>query len=224
MTKLSWTGFSKKTPQERKEHLKTNALLSQENQDLLDKDQQLTLETANQMAENVIGRFTLPFAICPDVLVDGVTYQDPMVTEEPSVVAAASYASKLIKRSGGFTTTIHDRQMIGQVALFDVSLDVQQGEILVVMGLSGSGKSTFVRCLNRLIDPTAGSIHVDGTDITALSTRELRELRQKNFGMVFQDFALLPTDPFWKIRCSASKLWAWPKRSAIKREWRPLPW
>ena len=118
MTKLSWTGFSKKTPQERKEHLKTNALLSQENQDLLDKDQQLTLETANQMAENVIGRFTLPFAICPDVLVDGETYQVPMVTEEPSVVAAASYASKLIKRSGGFTTTIHDRQMIGQVALF----------------------------------------------------------------------------------------------------------
>ena len=76
MTKLSWTGFSKKTPQERKEHLKTNALLSQENQDLLDKNQQLTLETANQMAENVIGRFTLPFAICPDVLVDGVTYQE----------------------------------------------------------------------------------------------------------------------------------------------------
>ena len=108
MTKLSWTGFSKKTPQERKEHLKKNALLSQENQDLLDKDQQLALETANQMAENVIGRFTLPFAICPDVLVDGVTYQVPMVTEEPSVVAAASYASKLIKRSGGFTTTIHD--------------------------------------------------------------------------------------------------------------------
>ena len=120
MTKLSWTGFSKKTLQERKEHLKNNALLSQENQDLLDNDQQLTLETANQMAENVIGRFTLPFAICPDVLVDGVTYQVPMVTEEPSVVAAASYASKLIKRSGGFTTKIHDRQMIGQVALFDV--------------------------------------------------------------------------------------------------------
>ena len=85
---MDW--FSKKTPQERKEHLKTNALLSQENQNLLDKDQQLTLETANQMAENVIGRFTLPFAICPDVLVDGVTYQVPMVTEEPSVVVFAS--------------------------------------------------------------------------------------------------------------------------------------
>lgn len=60
MTKLSWTGFSKKTPQERKEHLKNNALLSQENQNLLDNDHQLSLETANQMAENVIGRFTLP--------------------------------------------------------------------------------------------------------------------------------------------------------------------
>lgn len=120
MTKLSWTGFSKKTPQERKEHLKNNALLSQENQSLLDNNQQLSLETANQMAENVIGRFTLPFAICPDVFIDGVTYQVPMVTEEPSVVTAASYANKLIKRSGGFTTTIHERQMIGQVALFDV--------------------------------------------------------------------------------------------------------
>ena len=63
MTKLSWTGFSKKTSQERKEHLKNNALLSQENQDLLDNDQQLTLETANQMAENVIGRFTLPLSL-----------------------------------------------------------------------------------------------------------------------------------------------------------------
>lgn len=63
MTKLSWTGFSKKTPQERKSILKKNALLSQENQDLLDKDQQLALETANQMAENVISRYyPLPFA------------------------------------------------------------------------------------------------------------------------------------------------------------------
>ena len=62
MTKLSWTGFSKKTPQERKEHLKKNALLYKEDQKP-DKDQQLTLETANQMAENVIGQFTLPFAV-----------------------------------------------------------------------------------------------------------------------------------------------------------------
>lgn len=74
MTKLSWTGFSKKTPQERKRAFeKECSFCLQENQDLLDKNQQLTLETANQMAENVIGRFTLPFAVCPDVLVDGIT-------------------------------------------------------------------------------------------------------------------------------------------------------
>ena len=63
MTKLSWQKHSKKTPQERKEHLKKNALLSQENQDLLDKDQQLTIDTSNQMNENVIGRITPPYAI-----------------------------------------------------------------------------------------------------------------------------------------------------------------
>ncbi|EHE93454.1 Hydroxymethylglutaryl-CoA reductase (NADPH) [Streptococcus thermophilus CNCM I-1630] len=59
--------------------------------------------------------------ICPDVLLDGVTYQVPHgYPRNIPVVAAASYASKLIKRSGGFTTKIHDRQMIGQVALFDM--------------------------------------------------------------------------------------------------------
>ena len=65
------------------------------------------------MAENVIGRFTLPFAVCPDVLVDGVTYQVPGVTEEPSVVAMLlPMLATSFKRSGGFTTTIHNRQMI----------------------------------------------------------------------------------------------------------------
>ena len=64
MTKLSWTGFSKKTPQERKEHLKNNALLSQENQNLLDNDHQLSLETANQWLKMslVALHFPLPFA------------------------------------------------------------------------------------------------------------------------------------------------------------------
>ncbi len=69
------------------------------------------METANEMAENVIGRFTL-LAICPDVLVDGVTYQVPHSLPEPSVVAAASSLASSLKRSGGLTFTIHDRQMI----------------------------------------------------------------------------------------------------------------
>jgi glycine betaine/proline transport system ATP-binding protein len=78
------------------------------------------------------------------------------------------------------------------VGVADVSFSVNEGEILVVMGLSGSGKSTLVRCINRLIDPTGGKVYVDGEDVTGLSTKKLRFFRQKHFGMVFQNFGLLP--------------------------------
>jgi glycine betaine/proline transport system ATP-binding protein len=78
------------------------------------------------------------------------------------------------------------------VGVADASFTVNEGEILVIMGLSGSGKSTLVRCINRLIEPTAGSITVDGEDVCALNTKALRQFRQKHFGMVFQNFALLP--------------------------------
>ncbi len=78
------------------------------------------------------------------------------------------------------------------VGVNQASFDVGAGEVVVVMGLSGSGKSTLLRCLNRLIEPTAGSIQIDGQEITSLSAKELRHLRQKSFGMVFQNFALFP--------------------------------
>ncbi|GFM35416.1 quaternary amine ABC transporter ATP-binding protein [Desulfovibrio psychrotolerans] len=78
------------------------------------------------------------------------------------------------------------------VGVDNASFTVEEGEILVIMGLSGSGKSTLVRCLNRLIDPTAGRILIDGQDITTMSQDELRLLRQTKFGMVFQNFALFP--------------------------------
>ncbi len=78
------------------------------------------------------------------------------------------------------------------VGVADVTFDVDEGEILVVMGLSGSGKSTLVRCINRLIEPTAGAILVDGQDVVKLSDKELRHFRQQHFGMVFQNFALFP--------------------------------
>ncbi|CAA0098857.1 Glycine betaine transport ATP-binding protein OpuAA [Starkeya nomas] len=78
------------------------------------------------------------------------------------------------------------------IGLQDVSFDVDEGEILVVMGLSGSGKSTCLRCINRLIEPTSGSVLVDDTDVTALNERELMEFRRTRFGMVFQQFALFP--------------------------------
>ncbi len=121
MTKLKWTGFAKKSPQERIELIKTFGLLDSESQDILENQVSLPLEIANQMAENIVTELALPFAIAPDFLVNGKSYQLPMVTEEPSVVAAASFAAKLIKHSGGFKTTVHSRQMIGQVALFDLT-------------------------------------------------------------------------------------------------------
>jgi glycine betaine/proline transport system ATP-binding protein len=81
----------------------------------------------------------------------------------------------------------------GQVlGLDDVSLTIERGEIFVVMGLSGSGKSTLIRHFNRLIEPTAGSIVIDGVDVLTLSHHELQEFRRKKMSMVFQRFALLP--------------------------------
>ncbi|MFK8251299.1 quaternary amine ABC transporter ATP-binding protein [Ancylobacter terrae] len=78
------------------------------------------------------------------------------------------------------------------VGLQDVTFDIAEGEILVVMGLSGSGKSTCLRCINRLIEPTAGSVIVDDVDVTALNERDLMTFRRTRFGMVFQQFALFP--------------------------------
>jgi glycine betaine/proline transport system ATP-binding protein len=74
----------------------------------------------------------------------------------------------------------------------DVSFDVAPGEVFVVMGLSGSGKSTLVRLLTRLIEPTAGTVMINGHDITAASAARLRELRRHQVSMVFQHFGLLP--------------------------------
>ncbi|HEU3631135.1 TPA: hydroxymethylglutaryl-CoA reductase, degradative [Streptococcus pneumoniae] len=119
--KISWNGFSKKSYQERLELLKAQALLSPERQASLEKDEQMSVTVADQLSENVVGTFSLPYSLVPEVLVNGQEYTVPYVTEEPSVVAAASYASKIIKRAGGFTAQVHQRQMIGQVALYQVA-------------------------------------------------------------------------------------------------------
>lgn len=78
------------------------------------------------------------------------------------------------------------------VGLAGVNADIPAGRITCVMGLSGSGKSTLVRHLNRLIDPSAGSLYIDGEDILQLSLAQLRELRRHRVSMVFQSFGLLP--------------------------------
>jgi len=78
------------------------------------------------------------------------------------------------------------------LGLNDINVDMQAGEITVVMGLSGSGKSTLIRHLNRLIEPTVGEIIVQGEDVMGLSENGLRKARQEKMSMVFQKFALLP--------------------------------
>ncbi|MEX2599919.1 MAG: glycine betaine/L-proline ABC transporter ATP-binding protein [Dehalococcoidia bacterium] len=78
------------------------------------------------------------------------------------------------------------------VGLDDVSFSVEEGEIFIAMGLSGSGKSTLIRCLNRLILPSAGHVLIDGEDIIQVSDERLREIRRSKLSMVFQHFALFP--------------------------------
>ena len=78
------------------------------------------------------------------------------------------------------------------VAVSHATLSVGEGEMFMVMGLSGSGKSTLVRCLNRLIEPTSGTVHVDDENVFEMSDRALRVMRRTRMSMVFQNFALLP--------------------------------
>ncbi|MGS0743631.1 quaternary amine ABC transporter ATP-binding protein [Glaciimonas sp. GG7] len=78
------------------------------------------------------------------------------------------------------------------VGVQNVSFEVQEGEIFVLMGLSGSGKSTLIRLINRLVDPSAGSVWVDGQDVAAMTKAELIKLRRRDMSMVFQSFALMP--------------------------------
>ena len=120
MMKINWSGFSKKIYPERLKTLRDSDLLSHELQENLEKNETLSVAIADQLSENVVGTFSLPFSIVPEVVVNNQAYTVPYVTEEPSVVAAASFACKIINRSGGFSAYVHQRLMIGQVALYQV--------------------------------------------------------------------------------------------------------
>jgi phosphonate transport system ATP-binding protein len=78
----------------------------------------------------------------------------------------------------------------GTQALSDVSFTVERPEVVAVIGSSGAGKSTLIRCINRLVEPTAGSIRLGATEIVGLPTRELRAARRR-IGMIFQEFNLV---------------------------------
>ena len=78
----------------------------------------------------------------------------------------------------------------GDEALKGVSLDVTGNQTVAMIGPSGAGKSTFIRCVNRLTEPTGGSVELDGLDVTGLSGTELREAR-RDMGMIFQEYNLI---------------------------------
>jgi glycine betaine/proline transport system ATP-binding protein len=90
------------------------------------------------------------------------------------------HKDEIFKRSG---------QIVG---VQNASFEIRSGEIFVIMGLSGSGKSTMIRLLNRLLEPTAGDVLVDGQNVASMDKRQLIDLRRRDMSMVFQSFALMP--------------------------------
>jgi len=82
------------------------------------------------------------------------------------------------------------RYSTGDLALNDIALEVPKGQVMALIGPSGAGKSTLIRCVNRLVEPTSGSILLDGEEITALGRAGLRHARRR-MGMIFQEFALI---------------------------------
>ena len=157
-------GFYKLPFEERMEKVKEFADLSDKEAGIL-KEKGLHLEQAQRMIENVVGTFELPFGVAVNFLINGKDYIIPMVIEEPSVVAAASYAAKLARSSGGFFTSSTDPVMVGQIQLVDVenpssvrfqilehkkeiiNLANEQDPVLLKFG--GGCKDIDVRCLEN---------------------------------------------------------------------------
>ncbi|GAA1247728.1 glycine betaine/L-proline ABC transporter ATP-binding protein [Prauserella halophila] len=101
----------------------------------------------------------------------------------------ADEAVSVLLREGGSV----DAAVPGTTAaVVDVSFDVRSGEIFVVMGLSGSGKSTLLRMLNGILPVTHGRVYLDDVELTAMSARQIRDMRKRHMSMVFQHFALFP--------------------------------
>ncbi|WP_448640848.1 quaternary amine ABC transporter ATP-binding protein [Geodermatophilus sp. URMC 63] len=117
----------------------------------------------------------------PVLSVSGLTKVFGAREQEALRLAGEGLGRDEIQRRTGATLAVHD-----------VSFSVLRGELFVVMGLSGSGKSTLVRLLNRLIEPSAGTVEVEGRDLRALDDAQLRTVRNEKISMVFQHFALLP--------------------------------
>src|ERR687893_1251391 len=119
--------------------------------------------------------------------------RDPIIrVEDCSVVFGRRTRQALEMRRSGKNKAEVERETGSTIGVFDANFEVYRGEIFVVIGLWGRGKPTRLRVINRLIEPTEGEIYLDKDHISQMSSKELRQVRRKKIGMVFQHFGLLP--------------------------------
>lgn len=169
MKTSSYSGFFKLSAEERMKEVAEFCNLTQEEQEILKDADSLDMDKADHMIENVIGRFTLPMGVGINFVINGKDYVIPMVTEEPSVVAACSNAAKMARPGGGFTTDYTGSVMISQIQLLDVPAPFYaKGKILenkekiaeicnakdpMLVKLGGGVKDVEVRVLDSLVGP-----------------------------------------------------------------------
>jgi hydroxymethylglutaryl-CoA reductase len=156
----SISGFYKLTPKERLALVKEFADLSDEECALLQNTGSLPLDMADRMIENVVGAFPLPLGIGVNFLINGKDYLIPMTIEEPSVVAAASYAAKMVREGGGFRTSSTTPVMIGQVQVVDLA-DPEQAKQRVL-----AAKQAVLQKANEQ-DPVLASVGGGAKDLDA---------------------------------------------------------
>ena len=175
------SGFYKLTPKERIRHVKDFADLTDQEVKILQSTGSLDMELADRMIENVVGGFTLPLGIAMNFLINNKDYMIPMVIEEPSVIAAATYAAKMAREKGGFFTSSTDPVMIGQIQTVDIEdpfaakmkiLSIKN-EILqkandqdpMLVSVGGGAKDLEVKVIDTKTGPMViTEIHVDCRD------------------------------------------------------------
>jgi hydroxymethylglutaryl-CoA reductase len=177
----SISGFYKLTPKQRIARVKDFAGLSDEECALLLNTGSLPLEAADRMIENVVGAFPLPLGIGVNFLINNRDYLIPMAIEEPSVVAAASYAAKMIREGGGFQTSSTPPVMIGQIQVVDVAdaeaakqqvlaakqkiLEEANAQDPVLSSVGGGAKDLDAKVIGTTVGPMLiVELHVDCRD------------------------------------------------------------
>jgi hydroxymethylglutaryl-CoA reductase len=175
------SGFYKLTPKERIQLVKDFADLTDQEIDVLRSTGALEMELADRMIENVVGTFPLPLGIAMNFLINGKDYMIPMAIEEPSVVAAATYAAKMAREKGGFFTSSTDPVMIGQIQAVDIldpfaakiKILTTKNEILkkanemdpLLVSVGGGAKDLHVKVIDTKSGPMViTELHVDCRD------------------------------------------------------------